>query len=74
MRKAWRNPHQVIVNQALAEPEDTRRRERLVILLATGMERLLSQEENTNVPVLLDFKPEVSNTCIPKEETKTEIP
>ena len=74
MRKAWRNPHQVIVNQALAEPEDTRRRERLVILLATGLERLLSQKDKTNIPKSLDFKPEVSNTCITKEETKTEIP
>jgi len=73
MRKTWRNPRQVIVNQAPAEPEDSRRRERLVALLATGLERLLSHEGTTNNPESLDFQPEVSNTCIAKKEPKTEI-
>jgi hypothetical protein len=67
MSKAWRNPRQIIVHQAPAEPEDAQRLERVVSLLAIGVERLLS-EENQNTPEPLDFHEEVSlNTCRDEE-------
>ena len=68
MSKAWRNPRQIIVRQAPAEPEDAQRLQRVVTILAMGVERLLS-EEGENTPEPLDFHAEVSpNTC-PDEET-----
>lgn len=71
MRKAWRNPRQVIVNQASAEPEDIPRRERLVALLATGLERMLSNENN-DATESLDFRSDVSNECVASKETESE--
>jgi len=72
MKKVWRNPRAVVVHQAPAEPEDLKRLERLVALLATGMERLPSSSIG-NKPALLDFKVNVlPNTCTGKETTKTE--
>ena len=72
MRKACRNPRQIVVNQAPAESEDSRRLERLVSLLATGMERLISSN-NQKTPKSLDFGLNVlPNTCTGKETTKTE--
>jgi len=73
MKKVWRNPRYVTVNIAPAEPEDSSRRERLVALLATGTERLLSREGNTDKPEMVDLQHEVSNTCIPTEEPGREV-
>jgi hypothetical protein len=72
IKKTWRNPRQITIERVAAEPEDTHRREQLITLLATGLERLLFHDE-ANTPKSLDFKPEVSNTCITKDETGTEI-
>ena len=72
MKKAWHNPREVTVHQALAEPEDFKRLERLLSLLATGMERLLSAN-GKETPELLDFKPFVlPNTYTGKEIAKAE--
>ena len=54
MKKSWRNPRQVVIHQVPAEPEDGRRLERLISLLATGMERLLAEQEK-ETPTSLDF-------------------
>ena len=59
MKKAWRNRREIIVHQIPAEPEDARRLERLMSLLATGVERLLSAKSNTNESKSVDFQPEV---------------
>ena len=75
MKKAWRNPRQVTVHQAPAEPENARRVERLVSLLATGMERLLAEQAKSNPPESVDFQADVlPNTCTRKEKTKRENP
>jgi hypothetical protein len=73
MSKAWHNPRQVTVHQALAEPEDARRRERLISLLATGVERLLAGQSKNNSQEPVDFQAEVSpNTCTREETAKRE--
>ena len=63
MSKSWRKPRQVIVKQSPPEKEDTQRAERLVSLLCTGLERLLSKQKIDKTESV-DFQPEVSlNTC-----------
>ncbi len=57
MKKPCRNQRQIIVKPAPAEPQDAQRNARLVGLLATGLERLLSQK--TSVPKTLDFHADV---------------
>lgn len=59
MKKVWRNPRQVNIHQAPAEPEDAQRLERLISLLATGVERLLSKDANNNSPKKVDFQADV---------------
>lgn len=72
MKKAWHNPREVTVHQVQPELEDHKRLERLVVLLATGMERRLAAQ-NTESTVLLDFTPSVSpNTTNVNEPVKTE--
>ena len=71
MKKVWRNSREVIIHQASAEQEDSKHLERLITLLASGMERLLSAN-GKETPELLDFKPGVlPNTCA-SETTKME--
>ena len=72
MKKAWHNPRQVIVREAPTEPENARRLEALVCLLATGMERLLAAQGKES-PKSLDFTPGVlPNVCTGNETTKME--
>jgi hypothetical protein len=72
MQKSWRNPRYVVVNQAPSEPEDRERTAQLVVLLATGIERLLSSR-NESTPVSLDFMAKVSpNTHNVNDPAKTE--
>jgi len=72
MKKVWRNSREVIIHQASAEQEDSKRLERLVSLLATGMERLLSAN-GKETPALLDFTPNVlPNTRNVNGPAKTE--
>jgi hypothetical protein len=56
MKKAWRNPKQIFVHQTPAEPDDAQRLERLTSLLATGVERLLSEQLNNNESNTVDFQ------------------
>jgi copper homeostasis protein CutC len=70
--KAWRNPRQVIIHQALAEPADVERVDRLIVLLATGIERLLTQQGEKS-PESVDFQSDLSpNTCTCEETAKKE--
>jgi hypothetical protein len=72
MRKVWRNPRQVIIHQAPAEPADVERVDRLVALLATGLERLLAQQGEKS-PESVDFLDDLSpNTCTCEETAKKE--
>jgi hypothetical protein len=73
MKKAWRNHRQVIIHEAPAEQEDAQRLERLISLLATGMERLLA-EQTKNIPSeSVDFTAKVlPNTDTVNETTTTE--
>jgi hypothetical protein len=72
MKKVWRNPREVTVHQVQEETGDGKRLERLVTLLATGMERLISSN-NQKTPESLDFSLNVlPNTCTGKETTKME--
>ena len=72
MRKAWRNPRQIVVHKAPAEPADVERVDRLVALLATGMERLLARQADYT-PESVDFQADVlPNTCTGKKTGKTE--
>lgn len=72
-KKTWRNPKQIIVNQALSEPEDAQRLERLTALLATGVERLLAAPSRNSVSDAVDFKAEVLvNTHTETEPIQTE--
>lgn len=70
MRKEWRNQRQILVRQAVAEPEDARRVERLVSLLATGVERLLAQDRGDS-PEPVDFPANaLPNVCDLEETAK----
>ena len=61
-----------MVNQLPAEPDDLKRLERLVALLATGMERFVAVK-NEKSPISLDFTPNVlPNTRNVNEPVKTE--
>ena len=72
MKKAWHNPRQVIVRESPTEPENARRLEALVCLLATGMERLLSTH-GKETPASLDFTTNVlPNTRNVNGPAKTE--
>jgi hypothetical protein len=72
MKKSGRNLREVVVHLAPAEPKDRERAARLINLLATGMERLLTSR-NENTPASLDFKANVSpNTRNVNDPAKTE--
>ena len=72
MKKVWRNPREVVVHLAPAEVEGLKRLERLVALLATGMERLMTAHGDKS-PALLDFTPSVlPNTTNVNEPAKME--
>jgi len=62
MRKAWRNPRQIVVHQAPADLDDARRVTALVSLLAIGIERLLSRQDD-DAPESVDFRADVSHVC-----------
>jgi len=69
MNKTWRHPRQIIVHQSPAEPQDAKRFASLVSLLATGVERLLIQDEELCESV--DFQAKASpNTPTRKEPAK----
>lgn len=71
MSKSWRIARLVTTYQAQFEPEDARRCQRLVSLLATGIERLLYQERN--IPESVDFEARLlPNTCTAEGTAKTE--
>lgn len=68
MSKPWRNPREIVVHLAPAEPENSKRAARLLALLATGIERSM-QAQNTS----LDFTANVSpNTRNVNDPLKTE--
>jgi len=68
MSKPWRNPREIVARQAPAEPEDARRLDALVSLLATGVARLLgNQREDTPEPV--DFALNVGPNTLPSERS-----
>jgi hypothetical protein len=72
MNKTLRDRRQVIVHQALSEPGDIQRLERLVRLLSAGIERLLSEQKGS-APESLDFQADVlPNVCTMKGMTRTE--
>ncbi len=72
MKKSWRNPREIVVRKASAEPEDNKRLERLIALLATGMERLLSTNTHKG-STSLDFTPGISpNTSNVNDPVKME--
>ena len=72
MKKSWHNPREVTVHQAPAEPGDLKRVQRLVALLAMGMERLLSTNTN-ETSTSLDFTPGISpNTTNVNDSVKME--
>lgn len=74
MKKAWRNPREIIVHQLSPEPEDARRSERLMSLLATGVERLLAAQSQNSVSNVVDFEAKVSpNVHDNPEATQAEI-
>jgi hypothetical protein len=70
--KAWRNHRELVIQHAPADPEDTQRTERLISLLATGLERLLAQQDNKS-PESVDFQADLlPNTCTSDETAKRE--
>ena len=72
MKRAWHNPREVTVHQLPPGPEDRKRLELLVALLATGMERLMSAQ-NKKASTSLDFTPNVlPNTTNVNEPAKME--
>jgi hypothetical protein len=73
MKKVWRNPRQVIVHQVPSETEDARHLERLISLLATGLERHLCAQESNKSTEPVDFQADVLvSTCTKEEAKKTE--
>jgi hypothetical protein len=73
MKKSWKNKREIIVKQAPAEPKNAQRLERLISLLATGIERLLATQSTNSTSKLVDFQAEVlPNTHTEKETNPTE--
>jgi len=67
MKKAWRNPRQVVIHQLPPEDADAQRMERLIVLLAIGVERVVSEEAKIDSSNLVDFHAHVLvNTHDPK--------
>ena len=70
MKKSWHNLREVTIHQATVEPGDSKRLERLVALLATGMERFTRSHA---APESLDFTPRIlPNTTNVNEPVKME--
>jgi hypothetical protein len=59
MEKAWRNPRQVIIHKMPAEANDVQRMNRLVSLLATGVERLVSEQSQIDTSKTVDFQADI---------------
>lgn len=73
MKKAWRNIREIKIVQVQSQPEDAKRLERLISLLSTGVERLLSEEAKDNEAELVDFQADLLvNTHTEKETIQTE--
>lgn len=60
MKKAWRNERQIIIHQLPEETVDAQRLNRLISLLAIGMERLVSEQANNDVSKTVDFQANIA--------------